>query len=180
MAEIIDLFKLQKGVKRMLGTKTVSEEQAEKVLREYTAEGEAINPVLIAKKLGIRVVNAEFTNSDISGALQINPDNTKIYVKHDDSPVRKRFTIAHELGHYFLHSDNQKDFIDQESLFFRNGEKNKIEIEANDFAANLLMPKDRVLSQWKSLEDVYLLSVYFGVSMTAMKYRLKNLGVSID
>ncbi|KRT92194.1 ImmA/IrrE family metallo-endopeptidase [Bacillus sp. GM2] len=183
MAEIIELFKLQKGVNTMLDMRTIGEEKAQEVLQAYTSQDEPINPIAIAEKLGIKVINAEFTTDMISGALQVHPgDDSRvatIYVKHDDAPVRKRFTIAHELGHYFLHAESQTDFIDEQSVFFRNGQKNKEETEANDFAANLLMPRELVLKIWGMSGDVEFLSHYFGVSRTAMKYRLNNLGVSV-
>ncbi|MEC1792200.1 ImmA/IrrE family metallo-endopeptidase [Bacillus vallismortis] len=182
MAEIIGMYRLQKGVsdRMLLDTKTRPEEKASEILCEYTVKEEAINPVLIAEKLGVNVVNAEFTDASYSGALQVDKSNiATIYVKHDDTPERKRFTIAHELGHYLLHKDNRKDFIDnEETVFFRSGESNsQLEREANDFAANLLMPRERVLRKWEESADIDLLRRYFGVSTLAMKFRLKNLGL---
>lgn len=68
---------------------------------------------------------------------------------------RVRFTIAHELGHYFIdeHRNKLKNGI---SLSFRGNynpsELKKIESAANHFAANLLMPKKQFIRQYIRLE----------------------------
>ncbi len=64
------------------------------------------------------------------------------------STVRQRFTIAHELGHFFLHRASSTVFVDAAPIFFRdesssNGSQRE-EIEANAFAAELLMPEDAI------------------------------------
>lgn len=167
----------------MQQTITMPEQKAIDLLDKHTNVDDTINPIKLAGRLGIKVVEAEFTDDTISGALQIhaNDHNEKatIYVKHDDATVRKRFTIAHEIGHFLLHANDQTDFVDNQSTFFRNGEKNQQELEANDFAANLLMPRDRVLDIWdRTHNDLEFMSKYFGVSKIAMSYRLRNLGVT--
>ena len=89
---------------------------------------------------------------------------------------RKRFSIAHELGHLFLHfTDNQKYYI-----AFRNNqgtEGKQQEIEANIFAANLLMPDEMVEHEYFEL-DLPILSTLaekFKVSKAAMKIKLDTL-----
>jgi Zn-dependent peptidase ImmA (M78 family) len=54
---------------------------------------------------------------------------------------RKRFAIAHELGHFELHSDSQLVFCTEEDMYLWNESKGQ-EIEANEFAASILMPHD--------------------------------------
>lgn len=62
---------------------------------------------------------------------------TIITIKRHHNEEKRRFAIAHELGHYFLHfNDEEKEFKD--SVFYRNLEYNNEEIEANQFALNLL------------------------------------------
>jgi len=53
---------------------------------------------------------------------------------------RKRFAIAHELGHFELHSNSQLILCTEEDMYFWN-ESREQEIEANSFAASLLMPE---------------------------------------
>lgn len=89
--------------------------------------------------------------------------------------VRRRFTVAHELGHYVLgHQDVPRDSFDVS----RSG--NPIEVHANQFAAELLMPahvvRTMALSGRTSIDE---LAQTFGVSRVAMEYRLANLSLSI-
>lgn len=59
----------------------------------------------IIESEGIRLKGVEFSaeRQDIAGYIDF--DKNTIYVNVDDAPVRQRFTMAHELGHYFLHKD---------------------------------------------------------------------------
>ena len=102
---------------------------------------------------------------------------------HAADPInRKRFTLAHELGHYVYrmergHFDDQEiDHVDHRNQDSRKGNDAE-EISANRFAASLLMPKDKVLHLCESNVDVYALSKFFEVSTSAMKYRLNTLEI---
>ena len=102
----------------------------------------------------------------------------------------QRFTIAHEFGHYLLHRESSRVFLDAGSIFFRDdrskqGSEND-EIEANDFAACLLMPSNhlRELLSNEPLDvhdDVAVrsLAAHFGISVQALTMRLTRLGLSI-
>ena len=94
-----------------------------------------------------------------------------ILLPHFTSKTRDRFTIGHELGHYFLHSNQGKMPI----VAFRSG-STRIEWEANWFAASLLMPKPRFEKaiQSKSLLEV---AFQFGVSLEAAQVRKDALGI---
>ncbi|MDS3871833.1 ImmA/IrrE family metallo-endopeptidase [Staphylococcus hominis] len=111
-------------------------------------------------------------------------DNTIITIKYNHNEGRRRFTIAHELGHYFLHfNDEDKEFKD--SVFYRSLEYNDEEIEANEFAANLLMPEEEykvfaennAYNQESNTYDIEKIAEYFIVSRQAAIYRGKNLNV---
>ena len=62
-----------------------------------------VDPINLAQKNGIEVKNATFREPEIAGAIMKKDGKTTILVNHADPISRKRFTIAHELGHYFLH-----------------------------------------------------------------------------
>ncbi|GIK76329.1 MAG: ImmA/IrrE family metallo-endopeptidase [Acidobacteria bacterium] len=95
-------------------------------------------------------------------------------------PPRRRFTIGHELGHWFLHRDAQR------SLFCRHGTVDPdggvtagrppldpIEEEANWFAASLLMPADLVRRHYRRTGgDFDALCAIFNCSRAAMGRRL--------
>jgi len=109
--------------------------------------------------------------------------------------ARRRFTLAHELGHFCLHIlPSKKDgmFVDTEENLSRNAYWDIRELQANKFAANLLMPvwliKEEGLKVIEEFQNKYgtlptidnfidIMSKIFNVSRQAMKYRLINLGV---
>jgi Zn-dependent peptidase ImmA (M78 family) len=127
----------------------------------------------------------------VSGVLVVQDGRGVIGVNASDAPVRQRFTIAHECGHYELHKERMPVFIDKQFLrpmlaVFRDGKsssgEDRLEREANAFAASLLMPEHLVLEEVSRLrldvEDdaaVDELARRFEVSRQAMSFRLANL-----
>ena len=136
----------------------------------------------VAKHFGVEIREEAFPD-DISGALHRGPDRAVIAVNGNHHPHRQRFTIAHELGHFLLHQDAPAYYDQQHKvgLHFRakvTGTKwDPKEIEANRFAAELLMPRRLVLARvGDSLEvDAAQLAEEFNVSPEAMTYRLAEL-----
>lgn len=84
--------------------------------------------------------------SGFEGSLVRNPDDAAewgILYNGSASPERRRFTIAHELGHFILHRNTQSRFnCDKDSVYAGHETLRLIEREADDFASNLLMPGD--------------------------------------
>lgn len=93
-----------------------------------------------------------------------------IFVNPDEPSSRQRFTVAHELGHYELGHGNRNR--EKETL----ASYDPIEAEANQFAAELLMPENaiRVFSATRGLQD---LMEIFDVSQSTIYFRMKNLGL---
>lgn len=141
----------------------------------------------LIEKLGVTVIEHDFDNN-ISGVLSINGQNKSIGINKSEGEQRKRFTLAHELGHLILHQEKGNLFMDS-ILFRKTGDgytkkEEKIEREANFFAANILMPANRVREELRNvtldfIEDTSIedLAEKFGVSVSAMNYRLINLGI---
>lgn len=142
-----------------------------------------VDPLVIAAIEGIEVFETDFAETDVSGLIKKNGEDVSIYVNSYDVPVRKRFTIAHELGHLFLHLQNEDgNFIDNKISLFRSSEIRNTsdalrEVEANHFAAALLMPKSFVSQEWKKTRSVASIAKLFNVSAGAMENRLKYLGL---
>lgn len=124
-------------------------------------------------------------NSNISedSSLKINQENQYlIQIKNKEFNInnskgyKNRFTIANKLGHLFLEN------IDKKQTIFITG-TNEQESQANDFAANLLMPKAEFIEcVYNNLDEEGLcnldaVSDYFRVSISAVKTRGKFLGV---
>ncbi len=93
------------------------------------------------------------------------------------SPERIRFTIAHELGHFFLHYVNKKN-CDGCMLAAREG-SDRCEWEANWFAGALLMPREGFKSAFERFDgNLSTIASYFNVSESAAEVRAKVLGLS--
>jgi Zn-dependent peptidase ImmA (M78 family) len=109
-----------------------------------------------------------------SGSIFVHaPNDFDILLAQYTSPIRDRFTLAHEIGHYFLHS-NQGDIP---IVATRRG-STRIEWEANWFAAELLMPKSEFTRVHKQLQDWPAIAYHFKVSVDAVKVRGSSLGIA--
>lgn len=159
---------------------------ARRLLDEFEPERLPVDPYAMAKHLDVIVVEQPMA-SEVSGMLIRESDRTVIGVNEDHHVRRKRFTVAHELGHHQLHrgrslimdTDIRVNFRDSVSSLATDRE----EIEANRFAAALLMPEHlvrREISQ-APFDDakqlVRKLAARLEVSAEAMNFRLVNLGV---
>ena len=128
------------------------------------------------------------TNPIPSGLILFSDGKYKIYINSQCGENRKRFTLAHELGHYFLHREylTQKwHFIDDDNTLYNKpwyrdltDEIKNMEEEANFFAAEILMPENVVREAYSKNDNLNDLADFFSVSTEAMFYRLKNLSLS--
>jgi Zn-dependent peptidase ImmA (M78 family) len=116
----------------------------------------------ICKELGISIQRDDFKkinkkfNKHVSGVIYIKDNSKIIFINRDDSPQRQRFTIAHELGHYMLHRNNERLLTDGVMISFR-AFKNALEYEADDYAAKLLMPEKHVRDYYDNMYINYFL-----------------------
>jgi Zn-dependent peptidase ImmA (M78 family) len=170
------------------------ESVASMLLIKHNIHEPFVNVEKIATDLGIALVPYEF-GDQISGVLVIKDKHATIGYNKANSPVRRRFTIAHELSHFLLHwkpsAKNKQDVFVDKDLFMKfrntaneyNQEEVLQEVEANALAAALLMPKhfiERELNktEYQKLEEAQIikqLANTFKVSEPAMTYRLTNL-----
>ncbi|AHL74614.1 hypothetical protein CH92_05690 [Stutzerimonas stutzeri] len=131
----------------------------------------------LTKALGIELLCVPM-DDEVSGSLSAYPDKQGWLMKVNSlhHPNRQRFTIAHELGHYFKHRKTQENFVDQN--FFRNSNSNRMEAEANRFASELLMPETEFRERVKSLNgSIEAVAQEFKVSTLAVRVRAKSLGM---
>ena len=95
---------------------------------------------------------------------------------------RQRYTLAHELAHFFLHQDriNASGAI-IDNVLYRSGQPVQIEYEANRLAADLIMPDDLVHADLAALglpiSDgiIERLAQEWQVSKAAMEIRLSSI-----
>jgi hypothetical protein len=113
----------------------------------------------------------------VSGMLL--PSERQIWVnarEAQESPGRRRFTLAHELGHWIcqcLEGRIAPVYCRAEDV--SAGADRALEREANLFGAELLMPEDAVRSHWSA--DLQDAASVFGVSSAAMHWRLYGFGL---
>jgi Zn-dependent peptidase ImmA (M78 family) len=158
---------------------------ASKILDDIGIFRAPVNIKKVAEILGVRVKMDDF-GEGISGFLVFKNGNGLIGINPDESRVRQRFTIAHELGHYNLHCNKSESFF-VSKIHFRDEDSStgemKKEREANAFAAAILMPKRMLQEAIESIPSFYTedmaiksLAKKFDVSTMAMSIRLSKLG----
>src|SRR5260370_41830664 len=121
------------------------ENLVEQLLQKHGISEAPVPVHTIAKSEGLSVVEASL-NAEVSGALVRTQGLSGIAVNSSHHPNRRRFTVAHELSHFLLDHKGKEDHIDwQFTIIRRDGVSSEAsdfqEIEANFFAASLLMPK---------------------------------------
>ena len=181
---------------QILGERRINQERRvtnsktpEQVLQECRIDHRPIPVDQIAQHYGITQVQLS-ASGDIFGAILRDNGNVIIAVNPDQHPNRQRFTAAHELAHFFLHYADGTGHLEHVDTDFRVSGRNSVslqgvdwnEIEANRFAAALLMPEHmlrRDLDQFQVLDNdaVQRLASMYKVSRLAMHFRLVNLGL---
>lgn len=168
-------------------------EEARRIINEMAYEirklydiTDAIDDIKeVVKKMGGSVVEDPSISAFSDGRVKkIDADSFEIAISPLQTSERKNFTIAHELGHLFLHmgfkTDQKKWETQSYSVYYRSG-KSDLEYQANEFAAAFLMPR----SLYKEKMDEYTegnyvdtaeLADYFNVSIDAAANRGKWLG----
>jgi Zn-dependent peptidase ImmA (M78 family) len=151
---------------------------AERIFSDFCTDKIPVDPARVAHALGIEVIDA-YLDPDVAGAIRRdNTGRTRIYLNAEDHPNRKRFTCAHEIGHFVKHRQEDDDF---EYVDYRAGAASmgvdEDERYANAFAAVLLMPETHVRRLRGLGYNDQQMAQAFGVSKAAMVNRLKNLGL---
>jgi len=150
------------------------------VLHMYWDGGLPVRVDEIARRMGAQVERRYGPDFPYSGYFQDARSSPLgiplIEFNGADSFTRQRFTIAHELGHFVLgHGTSPRDY----PTSFNAGTSDWRERQANQFAAEILMPADTVRNVVMRgyASTVEELASMFGVSTLAMGYRLDNIGM---
>ena len=142
-------------------------EMARKVLKKYgvTRPGTPLED--IAEGEGLKILYRRWPNS--VGALLLRKERT-IGVNSDHHPNRQRFSIAHELGHYFLNHrlDEYEKGITLDNPPVGDDFSKIQNREANEFANELLVPLPIIKESYKTAKDARALADMFNVSVEVM------------
>jgi hypothetical protein len=130
---------------------------ARHLLKKHGVREVPVDIERIARAEGLTIERREL--GDLDGQLV----GSRIGVNTRHSLVRQRFTIAHELGHFVMHS--------------KHGADEHSEREADVFAATLLMPPDILRKEFSAAPDADVLQGRFQVSREAIWIALKELGL---
>ncbi|MDX3968269.1 MAG: ImmA/IrrE family metallo-endopeptidase [Bradyrhizobium sp.] len=145
------------------------------------APGADLSPIVA--KLGGRITiqNVLDFNRVPSGSIRIDaPGRFEIFLAAHTGPVRDRFTIAHELGHYVLHYLYPNRIGRKvERLEAQRYGSGRVEWEANWFAAGFLMPVAQFRERFGLLQGSQAaLAAEFGVSLESIRIRIQSLGLT--
>ena len=168
----------------------MSNERVEKAY-ELHAKSSPVNIEQMIRDSGLQLEKSAELQEGIAGELRKNQDDTyTVSVNSQDHYYRRRFTMAHELGHYYLHrsliGDGVDDSVKYRSTvggnFYNTNIAQKHEREANFFAAFVLMPEELLKESVDALSGqpidtsvIREMAIKFQVSPEAMKIRLSSL-----
>lgn len=161
-------------------TKAILYGEIDRIRAENGISGPA-DPYAMAKHLGIPVSLYEFDSRRFSGALIRGKNMAEIIVNSSRSPEARRFTVAHELVHYFLHDGALFSCLEQSSV-------TALEWQANEGAAELLLPYRYFLFSYRNIRSLYLadedravraLAKEFSATPTMVRTRLLSLSPEI-
>lgn len=127
------------------------------------------NPQEIAQELGIIILFEPL--GEINGYYNTAFRQKFIHINNTLVESKQKFTIAHELGHALLHPKANTPFLRDNTLFSIN----KLEIEANKFAVDLLIT-DEAIDEVKHL-TLDQMANYFGINKNPDKTTAKNLTI---
>lgn len=117
----------------------------------------------------------------LGGNIKKDEDGFKIILSSFQDEKRKRFIIAHELGHLFLHMGyltNRDLWNKQDNNVYYHTENHDKEYQANEFATSLLMPELEYFEIMKkytkgNYTDTLKIAEYFNVSVDMASNREK-------
>jgi Zn-dependent peptidase ImmA (M78 family) len=200
------------------------EERSAAILRQSGYSSGAVSPDAICaqeeRSVGLVVKRVASNGSEanpypVLGKISFDPLVIEICEQPSPNAGRERFTLAHELAHHFLgHSEYMlRESCDESNLSLSNvvyiiaPDIARLETQANVFAASLLMPRDRMIADFKALRrylgiidrghgELFLddqpcnyqnyervtreLMNYYRVSREAVTIRLEQLGLLTD
>jgi Zn-dependent peptidase ImmA (M78 family) len=160
-----------------------------RMLQEHRIESAPVPVDQIARKLGAEVRYIPFQGQGSVSAMLFRDKTHKVIgVNSLHHPNRQRFSIAHEIAHLLLHKGKELHVDRTIFLNLRDDVSSQAvdpdEIEANRFAAELLMPKNLILKDVKQADidlenedDLLDLARRYRVSIQALTFRLANLGL---
>ncbi len=154
---------------------------ANELLEKAQVEAPPIDVLDLCTRCGVLVLKRSFPEA-LSGLVFAHESGAVIGINTNQVETRQRFSMAHELGHFLLgHHERSSDYEHRFHIDVSEGNPPgfdwRAERAANDFAADLLMPRRFIAAEFQQSQDPAKLAARFDVSEIAMGYRLVNLGL---
>jgi Zn-dependent peptidase ImmA (M78 family) len=159
---------------------SLARKRAVELLRRARITKAPVSVERLAAHVNAEIVLQPFAG-EVSGIVHRNRDGSAVIgVNSSHSIQRQRFTVAHEIGHLLLHADENLHVDRNFPIGLRadtaGQPPNENEIEANQFAAALLMPSEFIADDIESLVGV---DVLVAIRKLARKYRVSEQAMSI-
>jgi Zn-dependent peptidase ImmA (M78 family) len=156
-----------------------AERDAERLARFNATTGFAVEPVGIANRLGVEVLEAELDEEKLGGLLMEPGEDPKILINRRHGFIRRRHTCAREFGHYVRQSARTSQYarVDRrtDSSFPTTDPEDAY---AEEFGACLLMPRWVVQALSEIGLDDLEMAIRLYVSREAIQLRLKRLAIA--
>ena len=163
------------------------------ILKQNSVSCAPIPVMKIARSMGAQVRFSPL-DDELSGMIFVSVDRLIIGVNSRHHLNRQRFTIAHEIAHLVLHRNKISDLVHVDRRFpvlMRDSNSatgmERLEIEANRFAAELLMPSSLITEMLKKqgfdIDDeksLNRLATRFQVSRQALEFRIRSANYDSD
>ncbi|MBD3253513.1 MAG: ImmA/IrrE family metallo-endopeptidase [Candidatus Lokiarchaeota archaeon] len=147
-------------------------QKARNILKEFeNRQGEIQLPVPIdeiASFYGFEIYPLETIPNEQSAIIILDSDSKRklIGINSNHHNNRQRFSIGHELGHFFLSHPSEKECDEDEIKLYNR--------QADEFSAELLIPLKLLKTSIKEIKDIGLLAKKFGVSEQAIWIKIKQ------
>ncbi len=159
-------LKFNYQIKNKLMIKEKEKKIIDQLIKDYNSNQEINDqiPVNILEK--IKEQNIELNelcydlHDEVLGEIKKENGKYKINIQGYDFNYRRRFTMAHELGHYKLHKDllddeGLDDGLSYETMYRKNAKISSMEeTQANKYAIEMLVPKELIISIVKELNKI--------------------------
>ena len=188
---LFDKYIYMGGVRMNKGMRNIINNLTQDIISLFDIQIPITNMIDVVTKLGGIVIESDeiglysdgYIEKNLSKSIQ-SDYNFTIVIPSNQSDNRQNFTIAHELGHLFLHMGYYIDeelWLSDNNMSFNRMGHSETELQANEFAAALLMPKKeykKILDKNTVGNTAYTSKIaeYFHVSVDAASNRGKWLG----
>ncbi len=140
-------------------------DRANKIVRKVGSR----EPAKIAEQLGIIIIPVAFSKQ--KGVYKVIERNRFIFIKEDLCPEMRKIVLLHEIGHDVLHRGEAKVFQEFNIFDMKN---DRMEYEANCFAAEIALPDNEVLEYVEYGYDIEMIAKYMNSDINLVALKVAN------